>query len=125
MRMSIVDVRTEALHWKKDSLSKLQQADALVSEFKGNFNKLCSGLKAVFRDVNQGAARLQKQFDKHLESDEEDSDYDRDYSTMSALEEVPDGVETADDVKLQAGESLDGLLSKLEEILKAVREVKP
>jgi hypothetical protein len=123
MLMPTDEAREAAIAWKKASLKKLQQTIAVAREFNSNFKKLCDSIKAVAKDVSRGGDQIARQYDRYL--DEESERYEQDADAMSALQEVPLADEQVDDVKLQVGESLEGLLSHLDEILLAVREVKP
>ena len=120
--MSTVQARMAAIAWKKSSLERLKQTVGLLREFHSNLDKLCSSVKAVVGDVYRDANQIIKQYDKYL--DEGSERYEQDYDAMSALQEVSSADEEADDVKLQAGDSLDGLLSHLNAIIATVREVK-
>jgi len=120
-RMSIDTARAGAAAWKKDALTKLRQTRALVSEFNGNLDKLCNSVKTLSRDIAKRAGQLGAQYDKHL--DEEDEDYAEDSDTMDTLKEIPNSDEQTDDVKLQAGESLEGLITHLDELISTIQGV--
>lgn len=119
--MSIVTARAGVAAWKKDALAKLRQTRALVSEFNGNLDKLCNSIKTLSRDVCRRAEQLGAQYDKHL--DDEDDDYAEDSETMDALQGLSNSDEQADDVKLQAGESLEGLVAHLDELISTIQEI--
>lgn len=120
--MSIVTARAGAAAWKRDALAKLRQTRALVKEFNGNLDKLCNSVKTLSRDVSRRAKQIGDQYDKSL--DDADDDYAEDSDTMDALQGIPDSDEQADDVKLQAGETLEGLVTHLDELISTIQEIK-
>ena len=120
--MSIDNARASAITWKRESLDKLRKTREVVREFKDNLSKLCGSVKAAVKGVEQGGARLAKQYDKYL--NDESETYEDDANAMDALNEVPSIDEYADDTKLQAGESLEGLLAQLDETIEAVQGIK-
>jgi hypothetical protein len=119
--MSIDTARTGVAAWKKSALDRLKLSRGLVREFKGNLDKLCNSVNTLSKDVCRGAKQLHAQYDKHL--DEEDENYYEDSGTMDALQGIPAADEQVDDVKLQAGESLEGLLSQLDEMISTIQEI--
>ena len=121
LHMSIVTARAGVAVWKRNALDKLKQTRALVREFNGNLDKLCNSVKTLSRDVCRGAKQLGGQYDKYL--NDEDDDYAEDSDTMDALQGLPNSDEQAEDVKLQAGESLEGLLSHLDELISTIQEI--
>ena len=123
LHMSIDTARAGAAAWKKATLDKLRHTRTLVREFNGNLDKLCGSVKTLMSGVRRDAQQLSKQYDKNL--DEEAENYEEDANTMDALQSLPEPDEQVDDVKIQAGESLEGLLSCLDEFISAVQEVKP
>ena len=120
--MSIVTARAGAAAWKRDSLAKLRQTRALVKEFSGNLDKLCNSIKTLSRDVSRRAEQIGGQYDKSL--DDADDDYAEDSDTMDALQGIPDSDEQTDDVKLQAGETLEGLVTHLDGLISTIQEIK-
>lgn len=121
--MLVSPERAEAIAWKKGSLAKIGQARTLLREFRANLNKMCDGVRAVVRDAGRDAERIARVYDRGL--NEESEDYDRDADAMAALNDFPGIDEEVEDAKLQAGDSLDGLLTQLDEVLSAVKAVKP
>jgi hypothetical protein len=121
LHMSIDTARAGVATWKKNALDRLKLSRELVREFKGNLDKLCNGVKTLSKDVCRGAEQLGKQYDKYL--DEDDENYYEDSGTMDALQGIPNANEKADDVKLQAGESLEELLAYLDETISTIQEI--
>lgn len=119
--MSIDTARMGVAAWKKKALDRLKLSRVLVRELRGNLDKLCNSVTALTKDVCRGAEQLGAQYDKYL--DDEDEDYAKDSDTMDALQGLSDSDEEVDDVKLQTGESLEGLISHLDELISAIQEI--
>jgi len=119
--MTIDTARTGVAAWKKNALVRLTLSRALVREFKGNLDKLCNSVNTLSKDVCRVAKQLRTQYDKYI--DEEDENYYEDSGTMDALQGIPDTDEQVGDVKLQAVESLDGLLSQLDEMISTIQDI--
>lgn len=115
--------RQSAIEWKKDSIAQLRRTLALLRELRKYLSKACDGVKATVDHVADQGERVAREYDRSL--DEESEDYGRDADAMSALQEIPGIDDEVEDAKLQAGESIDGLIGLLDEVLSTVQAVKP
>lgn len=121
--MSIEKARLQAAEWKKVNLEKLQNLRGVVQEFNKNFGKLCTSARALLKEVESGASRLGTLYESNL--DDEDANYYDDSDAKDALGAVPESTAQVDDIKTQAGASLEELLDCVTDTIKAVAKVQP
>lgn len=139
--------RMEIVDWKKQSLVRVQETISVIKELKRSLNKTCDGTHSVISQIRGRAEKLGKKveslvgaLDENLDEDtleedseddvEEDSeddvdDVDKIVDAADGLQQIPDVADEAEDTKLQAGDSIDTLLTRLEEVRDQISGIKP
>ena len=118
----MLDLHLRTIEWKKKSLNDIKQVIALLKEADKNLKILCRTGKASVAGSDKSASQLAKEYARILDEDSED--YFTNAEAMDALEQITNANEEFEDTSVQVDEALDGLISALEEIKRAISEVK-
>ena len=138
MADSLKNTRRRAADWKKNSQAQVQTVLVLLRKLRAGLAEACEIAEKTFDGIDKEAKKIANEYERGIEAnydengdarDEEDDDhYEKDCNAKDAIgsdwsDEVGSYIE---DAKLQATDSLDGLIQNIEHVKESMKtEVKP